>query len=491
MYNAHIRKLFSQTVIYGFGIVLNKAVSLILIPLYTYYFSPDELGLLNLVQSFWFFIILLYIYGTETSFIKKFIDAKNDTDKAEIYSTIIFLLAITSIFFSFILYLIAPLLSDLFAFTQRNQSIFLLRILSFLLFFDTLFRFPLLLLRAEMKPGTYLILNIISLVLNVSLNFVFILGLNYNLESIFYSYIISVFITFILGLIFTKKYLKFTFSFKRAKELISYGNKFFYIGIFLLLIEISDRFFLKHYFDESIVGIYSTSYKLASVMSLLIAAFKFSWTPYFLNLSDNTDNKEIVARVFTSYVYVGLFMFLFFSFYIGPVVSFSVGGFSLLNPNFQSGLVIVPIILLSHFFSGLYSNMNVAPFFADKTFYLLLSSFTGFVVNFVLNLLLIPHFAMIGAAFATLFTYVIMFLVIYYFSQQIYNIPYQWKKLSILILVTVMCFFIHSFVKFLITSNFILVTIDCLLLGMYIALASKAKIAKLNTIVNILTLKLK
>ncbi|MGB9697554.1 MAG: polysaccharide biosynthesis C-terminal domain-containing protein [Ignavibacteria bacterium] len=491
MYDTHIKKLLSQTVIYGIGIALNRAVSLILIPLYTYYFSTDELGLLNLVQSLWFFIILFYIYGTETSFIKKFIDAKNHTDKAQIYSTTLLLLTITSILFSVILYLIAPTISKLFVFKQEQEATFLLQILSFLLFFDTLFRFPLLLLRAEMKPTSYLLLNIISLILNVSLNFVFILVLHYNIESIFYSYIISVFITFLLGLILTKKYLKLTFSFKRAIELISYGNKFIYIGVFLLLIEISDRFFLKYYFDESIVGIYSTSYRLASVMSLLIAAFKFSWTPYFLNLSNDTNNKEVVARVFTSYVYIGLFMFLLFSFYTEPIVSFPFWGFSFLNANFQSGLVIVPLILLSHFFSGLYSNMNVAPFFTEKTFYLLFSSFVGFIINFVLNILLIPHFGMVGAAFVTLFTYIIMFLVIYYFSQQIYIIQYQWKKLAILALLSVICFSAHSLVKLLTDYKLISLIIDFILLAGYITFASKLGIAKLSTITNILMPRLK
>jgi O-antigen/teichoic acid export membrane protein len=491
MYDNHIKKLLSQTVIYGIGIALNRVVSLILIPLYTYHFSTEELGLLNLVQSLWFFIILFYIYGTETSFIKKFIDAKSLDDKAQIYSTTLLLLTVTSILFSAILYIISPTISKLFVFKEEHEATFLLQILCFLLFFDTLFRFPLLLLRAEMKPTSYLLLNITSLILNVTLNFVFILGLHYNIESIFYSYIISVFFTFLLGLFLTKKYLRLTFSFERAKELISYGNKFIYIGVFILLIEISDRFFLKFYFDESVVGIYSTSYRLASVMSLLIAAFKFSWTPYFLNLSNDQNNKEVVARVFTSYIYIVLFLFLLFSFYTEPLVSFSFWGFSFLNKNFQSGLVIVPIILLSHFFSGLYSNMNFAPFFSEKTFYLLVSSFSGFIINIVLNFLLIPHFEMIGAAFATLFTYIVMFLVIYYLSQKIYFIQYQWEKIAILGLLAVICFSIHSFVKSITGYKLISLTTDFLLLGGYITFASKSGIAKLSTVKNIITTKFK
>ncbi|MCX6163696.1 MAG: oligosaccharide flippase family protein, partial [Ignavibacteriae bacterium] len=142
-------------------------------------------------------------------------------------------------------------------------------------------------------------LSVSTLLINLILNILFIVVFKLNIEAILYSYIISVIFTLFAGLIITKKFFSIKFSLKEAKELIIYGNKFIYFGLFLLLIDVSDRFFLKYFFDESIVGIYSANYRLGTVMSLAIAAFRFSWTPYFLNISENPDLLDFYCFCFS------------------------------------------------------------------------------------------------------------------------------------------------------------------------------------------------
>jgi len=453
---SYVKELFSHTAIYGIGLVLNKAISFLLLPLYTNFFSPGELGLYNLVQSVWLFIILIYLYGLETSFIRFFIKAKEKKAKSEIYSTTLILVSVTSVFFSIIIYFSAGSISRLIGFDDQVMGKYLIQVLSFLIFFDTLFRFPLLLLRAELKAKTYLYLTILSLILNISFNVFFIAVLKLNIEAIFYSYIISVLITFLFGLYLTRDYLIPKISFKKVKSLITFGNKFIYIGLFLITIDLSSRFFLKYFWDESIVGIYSANYKLASVMGLIIAAFKFSWTPYFLNIAENPENKKIISEIFTYFVFAGLFLFLFFAFFTGPFVKISIFGYNLLAVKYQVGLSIIPVILLSYFFSGLYANLNVAPFFSDKTVYLLIVAAAGFITNAVLNFLLIPNFQMIGAAYSTLITYFVMFLLIYFISQKIYKINYNWNKIFKISILTVIIYSISLILKYFIQQRPIL-----------------------------------
>ena len=101
---SHVSDLFTQTVIYGLGIMLNKSVGFLLFPLYTKYFPPEQIGLFTLVQSLSFFLRLVYMFGMETSFMKYFIDAKDQKLRAEIYSSTLFLLSVTSLILSLILY---------------------------------------------------------------------------------------------------------------------------------------------------------------------------------------------------------------------------------------------------------------------------------------------------------------------------------------------------------------------------------------------------
>lgn len=435
MQKSHSKELFSHTFTYGIGLFVNRFLSFLLIPLYTYYFKPDELGVFNILQSVWLVIAIFYLFGIETSFIKYFTDEKTTELKSRTYSTTLFLLSVTSLFLSVFIYLFAGNIASIFNFENYPNPDLLVKILALVLFTDTIYRFPLLLLRAELQAKKYLVLNLISVFVNLAFNIIFIAGLKIGIESIFYAYIISCVVTLLVSLVITKKFLVFDFSFEIAKKLIVYGNKFVYVGLFILFIDVSDRFFLKYFTNDATVGIYSANYKLASGMGLIVAAFKFAWTPYFLNLSDNPENKNIISGIFTNYFYAGLLLFLGFAFFIPPVVTYQFNGFSLLGADYWSGLIIIPFILLSYFFSGLFSNLNVAPFFKDKTSYFFFVTLAGAVLNFILNIILIPILNIKGAAISTLVSYFFMFIFIYYLSQKIYEVKYEWKKIALIIFV--------------------------------------------------------
>ena len=376
---SHAKELFSHTLIYGLGIVLNKSVNFILLPVYTKYFPPEQIGLFTLVQSLSLFLGVIYTFGIETSFMKYFIESDNVKSKAEIYSSALISLFFTSFLLSLLIYSQSGNISLLFNFDNFGESSFMIKILCILMFVDTLYRFPLLLFRAELKTVTYAWINLITFIVNIICNVLFIIVFKFGVESIFYCYIISTLVTLIIGLIYTGKYLSFNISFEKIKKLFAYGNKFIYIGLFMILIDMSDKFFLKYYFDESVVGIYWANYRLATIMSLVIAAFRFSWTPYFLNLTANPDNKKIISNIFTYFIFAGMFLFLILCLFINNIVEISVAGYSLLDASYRSGTGIIPFIMLAYIFSGLFSILNAAPFFTNKTGSLFAFSLSGLI----------------------------------------------------------------------------------------------------------------
>lgn len=477
---SHIKELFSQTVIYGFGLFINRFVSLLLIPLYTYYFLPDELGIFNVINSVWLVVGIFFVYGMDTSFIKFFATDKTIEEKTLTYSTTMILLLITSSIFSLIIYYFTSDINYLLKLDTSADSILLLKLMCVVLLIDTLYRFPLLLLRAELQAKKYFIANLISVFVNISANFILIIYFKQGIVAIFYSYIISCIITLIVTLFLTKKYLKFQFSLEKAKRLVAFGNKFIYIGLFILFIDVSDRFFIKYLLNDAEVGIYSANYKLASGMSLIIAGFRFAWTPYFLNLTEHPDNKSIISRVFTYYVFAGLTLLFIFVSFLPPIVKFKIGNFSILNENYWEGLKILPFILSAYFFSGIFSNLYAAPFFSERTYIILLVTFFGFVVNFIFNLILIGKFGILGAAQSTLIAYFIMSVLLYVLSQRVYKIEYQWKKIFLITLFYFLAFVIsYLFKDYIFKSNNILTFLmDIFILLLIILISFTLKIVE-------------
>src|SRR3989339_551308 len=68
--------------------------------------------------------------------------------------------------------------------------------------------------------------------------------------------------------------------------------------------------------------------------------------------------------------------------------------------------------------------------YAWRPFFLPLATGAGAVVNVIANLLLIPRLGMTGAAVATLLSYVVMAVGIYFPSQRFYHVRYEWSRLA-------------------------------------------------------------
>jgi O-antigen/teichoic acid export membrane protein len=440
-----IRKIFSDTVIYTVGSVFNRLLPFLLLPVYTYYFKPELYGVFSLVYSFWFFVVVFYLYGMETSFQKHFIEAKTIQEKKDIFSSTLILLLMTSLIFSIIIYFLSGFIAE--NITGNIENAYLIKLLSLILVVDVLYRIPMILINSEQRSKLYAGINAIGVILNVIANIVFIVYLNYGIISIFYSYLISYTFVFMVSLAYSGRYFGVVFNTGKLKQLLGSAHMFLYYGIFLISIDLIDRFILEYFKGSAVVGIYSASYRIGIVMNLVITGFKVAWTPFFLNLKQEQNNKEIFSKIFTYFCYGGLTAFLAFSLLADDIVKMNISGYSLLNSDYWSGLIIIPYILMAYLFSGLYLNLTVASFFQNKIKYLIISSAAGCISNIVLNFILIPPYSIIGAATATMLSYLIMFLVLYYYSQKIYRINYEWRAITKAVLITSIIFIINIYIS--------------------------------------------
>jgi len=385
----------------------------------------------------------------ETAFQKFFIEAKSVEERQSIYSTTLILIISTSLIFSLLIFIFSKNLSVVVTGSDSNEL--LIKLLAFILIFDSVSRFPLILINSLQRSALYSIINSIGVVVNVTANVIMIVWMNMGIAAIFYSYFISYSVIFVISGLFTVKFITFRFNTEKAKSLLKFGHVFIYYGIFIMSIDLIDRFLLEYFKGKEIVGIYSASYRIGIVMNLLISGFRTAWMPFFLNLKDDAGNREIFSKVFTYFCQGGLVIFLLMSLLADDMVKIKVSGFSILNDAYQGGLIILPYILLAYLFYGLFTNLNVASYFKGKTRYLLISSAAGFVSNIIFNIILIPIYSFTGAAVSTTLSYFIMFLVLYFFSQKIYKIEYEWKRIFTGVFITALIFvfniYISDFIK--------------------------------------------
>jgi O-antigen/teichoic acid export membrane protein len=298
--SSQIKKIFSDTVIYTFGSVFNRLLPFLLLPLYTLYFKPAEYGVFSLVYSFWFFVSVFYLYGMETSFQKFFIEAKSQEEKKTIFSSTLILILFTSLVFSVVIFMLSGVISV--KITGNESNSYLIRLLALILVIDSLYRFPMILINSEQRSKLYSAINAAAVILNVAVNIVLIINFNMGIEAIFYSYLISYSFVFIAAFAFSKKYFSLIFNFEKIKGLFKFSHQFLYYGLFLISMDLVDRFIIEYFKGSAEVGIYSASYRIGIVMNLVITGFKVAWTPFFLNLKDEEGNKEIFSKIFLIFV---------------------------------------------------------------------------------------------------------------------------------------------------------------------------------------------
>jgi O-antigen/teichoic acid export membrane protein len=142
----------------------------------------------------------------------------------------------------------------------------------------------------------------------------------------------------------------------------------------------------------------------------------------------------------TYFIVAASFIFLFFSFFIGDIVRIHVFGHYFIKPEYWSGLSIVPIVLCAYVFTGVHTVLVAGVHIEKKTHILPYTTGAGAIVNIVCNYLLIPPLGMLGAAYATLLSYVVMAVSLYVIVQRFYYVAYEFRRIVLIAVVTGLLF---------------------------------------------------
>jgi O-antigen/teichoic acid export membrane protein len=172
-------------------------------------------------------------------------------------------------------------------------------------------------------------------------------------------------------------------------------------------------------------GIYSANYKLGIFMMLFVSMFQYAWQPFFFQNAQEKNIKQVFSKILTYFTIAGCLILVFLSLFIDDIVKFHILGRTIIGPAFWSGLIIVPIILFGYLFNGIYYILSAGMFIEEKSSYIPVITGIGVAINVITNFLLIPVWGIIGAALATLASYLVMAVAVYMVTQRFYRINYE------------------------------------------------------------------
>ncbi|HEX7356099.1 MAG TPA: oligosaccharide flippase family protein [Ignavibacteriaceae bacterium] len=440
-----LKELTKDTAIYGISTMLGRFLNFLLVPFYTNVFLPSEYGVVNILYSYIAIFNIIFLYGMDSAFLK-YAAFKDIGDDKENFSTPYISVFISSVLLvGFILLFKNPIAA--FLDVGENQT-YLIVLSALILFFDSNVVIPFLKLRLERKAKFFSMLRVANILINISLNIILIVKLKWGIEAIFISNLTASVFTLLFILPTIIRNFRFTFHKVLFKRLLRFGLPYLPAGIGVMLVQVIDVPILQKLTDLKTVGIYKANYKLGIFMMLFVNMFQFAWQPFFLNNAKEENAKEIFSKVLTYFTIVGSIMLVILSLFISDIVKINFWGFSIIGANYWSGLYIVPVILLGYLFNGLYVVFSAGIYIEEKSIYAPIVAGAGAITNVAVNYLLIPYFNIMGAAFATLASYVVMASGYYLVTQKFYKINYDYSKLAKIALAVILTGIIYYLLMF-------------------------------------------
>lgn len=428
-----IKDLSKHSVIYTIATIIQRLQGLIMLPIYTdttIVTTKAEYGDYALVYTFIAFMNVVYLYGMDSAFMRYYFLGKSK--KETVIVTSFTLLIVSSFFISAIVYFFSESISDL-VFNGTGYKFFI-EIAAGILFFDTLSNLPFLLLRVEERSISFTSIRIGRFIFELLLNLYFVLYLKLGVKGILYANIIAATTNFFLFVPYLYSRLRGRFNFLQAGQLVSFGLPMLPNGLAFLIVEVSDRFLMPRLLDKDILAVYSANYRLGTVMLVLVSAFRTAWQPYFLKIATDVNAKKIYSRVLTYFVLTMGMVVIAGIFLVTYVIHIPIWpGKTLVGPDYWEGVSIVPLILISYFFYGMYVNFTVGIYIRKKSHLMFIFTGLAALTNVISNLFLMPSLGMMGAGIATLLAYFIMMVSIFLVNQKIYPITYEYGRVGVIL----------------------------------------------------------
>ena len=417
-----IRRLFLDTLIYGLGTMLSPLVGFLLLPLYTRFLTPADYGVLSVLSVTTGILTIVFSLGIPSGMIRFYFDPDERVRNQVVYSSVGAVFVLTASGALIMSALAAPISRILVPVSQGPYLVVLTAIGFATGAWTACFQN---LMRAQEKPVLYTISNLGGFALRLGLNILFVVGFLRGVAGILEAGIISNIAALALlapvGLWARKP----SFSWAKLKQILRFGIALEPGNLASWVLNMADRYFLQALSDMTQVGLYSVGYKIGQLTEIgLVKPFRLAWPPLiYAEAWDHERAKRSISRIATLYAFFGLWATLGL-FLLAPAILKAMA-----TKQYWGALNVVGLVALSYVVLGSGWITGAGLHIIKKPLAISVAFIVGALVNLGLNLILIPLLGMMGAAWATLLSFLFISVFILIASQRRFPVKYEWKRL--------------------------------------------------------------
>ncbi|MBC6167630.1 oligosaccharide flippase family protein [Listeria booriae] len=407
-----MKKLLIRFGQFSIGSLGAALLNLILIPVTTYFLTPEEYGKTSMFLLAQTLLIYVVYLGFDQAFTREFHSYPN---KTRLLVQAMLTPLLSSIALITFMCLFASTISNwLFADPNYHVAVYLLAFSSILLIFE---RFILLFVRMENRALMFSFYSI-GLKLAILVGTIFALLI---FEPTFITVIYGMLIGQMIGdvlliLCQLKLFRKTSLALDKAliKRLAQFGLPVV-VGTFLYsLFIIIDKLFLRYFADFNELGIYTAAFKVASALMVLQVSFANFWIPTAYEWFEQKKPIFYYKKVSDVVMFSIAFFFLLMLFFKEWIVL-------ILSSAYSEAQYIFPFLCFYPLMMTVSETTNLGIVFLKKSVLNIYVSVIALLVAILLNITLVPLYGAVGAAIATGTAYIAFFLARTFFSMRIWE----------------------------------------------------------------------
>jgi len=425
-------RLGKNTLLVFVGNVGSKLIGLLMLPFYTHWLSKADYGITDMIN-----ICVTISISAITCCLSEAIFRLPKGQLLDIqkkyFSTGLFFSSTGLCVAAIVFFIITRFFLEKSIFSTYSTLIYLIILTTFLQSYFQQFT------RSIDQMKIYVISGVLLTVFTAG--FAFVLIPKFGLTGFLWSQIMATFCASLYTLIFGKlwNYISIrAINMVRFREMIKYSLPLVPNSIMAWLINGANRFFLEKYHGLDTVGIFATALKFPMLIGTFFQVFFISWQISVIEEFKTDRYSDFYNKIF-SLVFLGLTVSML-------AIAFSSGLLTTIfvDEKFSDAQHYIPILTIAPIVSCLAVFVG-ANFTASKeTKYLFSTTVYGGLTSIAGNILLIPPFGIMGAAYSQILSFAVMLVLRAYHTRKMVIIKQKILYLCSFVALLLIVFFINS-----------------------------------------------
>ena len=425
--------LVKNSLLYTISTLSIKASAFILLPIYSYVIPPNQYGYVYVVTAMVNFLSLLMNISMHGAVSRFYWECKNEDDVKTFYTRIVLNVSVISTIITTFLLVFRTVFSTL---LNIPSNFYIYGVLTSCInaFYPLILSLLYMREEAVKVSITTTILGVLGIVIQIVMVYVSVDKGLALVKTLFINGIIS----FVIFLIYSKPFLRrLRFRFKDCVLYYKYSLSQCPCDMSVWFVHFSDRIFINRFLGPFETGVYGVGNTLGQIPQILFHSVNKAYVPYVFSSYKEKENGNV--NKYEEMIRSTTFIIGVLAIIVTIMASVSNNIISIFAEKYSNAAYVMPLILFATLIDCL-RIIFMNPIEYDlaymkiKTMVWIMAT----ILNVVLNVVLIPKYFVYGACISLLVSYSTTLFVLLYYSNKSMSIEYEWRKIIIILLLSVL-----------------------------------------------------